>query len=166
MSLRLYEISNQYQQLFSQIEQQEEIDSASIEKLESMNDLIENKAIALASFIKNIDAERKMIEEAEKAMSHRKQQLTRKMDNLTDYLTFNMRRCGITEIKRSPYFIIKLKKCPPSVAIKDESLIPVEYKKTKEVVTVDKIKIKEEIMQGVVIEGVELKTDNIRLEIK
>lgn len=166
MSLALYEISNQYQQLFNQIETEEDIDNNILNKLDEVKDLMENKAIALASFIKNIEAERKMIDEAEKAMSNRKHQLSKKMENLTEYLTLNMKRCGITEINRSPYFVIKLKKCPPSVIIKDENLIPDEYKKTKEIITVDKIKIKEEINQGVVIDGAELQTNNVRLEIK
>ena len=75
-----------------------------------------------------------------------------------------MERCAISEIK-SPYFVIKLKKCPISTEILDENSIPNDYKKVKEVVTIDKLKLKDEMLAGVVIPGAQLRQNN-RLEIR
>lgn len=75
-----------------------------------------------------------------------------------------MERCGFTEIK-SPYFVIKLRKNPVSTDIIDESVIPDEYKKTREVVSIDRARIRDELRAGVIVPGAELRQNN-RIEIK
>lgn len=164
--MNLYKIANQYQEILSNTFDQEtgEINENAVALLEMAEHKVEEKGIAVASYIKNLDAERKAIEDAKKAMADREKALERRVEWLTNYLQSNMERCGINEIK-SPYFGIKLKKCPLSVDIQDENIIPNDYKKTKEVVSIDKLKIKEEILAGVVIPGVALKQNN-RLEIR
>lgn len=97
-------------------------------------------------------------------MSAREIRLEKRIKYLIEYLQSNMERCAISEIK-SPYFVIKLKKCPISTEILDENSIPNDYKKVKEVVTIDKLKLKDEMLAGVVIPGAQLKQNN-RLEIR
>lgn len=164
--MNLYSIANQYQEILEQTFDQEtgEINESAIASLEIMKSNIEDKGIAIASFIKNIDADRKAIEEAKKSMAEREAKLNNRVDYLTKYLQANMERCGINEIK-SPYFVIKLKKCPISTEIIDEKLITNNYKKKKEIISIDKIKIKEELLAGVVIPGASLRQNN-RLEIR
>jgi hypothetical protein len=82
-----------------------------------------------------------------------------------DYLKTNMEACGISEITRSPYFTIKLKKCPLSVDVINEKELPVQYLRVKEVITPDKIKMKEDLIAGVLIQGAALK-QNTRVEIR
>lgn len=52
-----------------------------------------------------------------------------------------------------------------SVNIINEDILPREYKIVKEVVSPDKIKIKQDIQQGVIVDGAELKT-NYNLQVK
>ncbi len=169
MSLKLYEITEKYQKVFQLLDEyydeNGEMSEKALAKLDEIGEAMENKAIALASYIKNTDAERAAIEVAKKAMAEREARLDRKVTSLTDYLKSNMERCGISEITRSPYFAIKLKKCPASVDISDENALPDEYKKVKQVVSPDKIKMKEEMMAGVIIPGAALKY-NMRVEIR
>jgi|SRR6188768_2415683 len=164
--MNLYNIANEYQSIISESFDVEtgEVNICSIEKLNEITEKIEDKSIAVASYIKNLDAERKAIEEAKKEMAERENSLKKKVEWLTNYLQSSMERCGISEIK-SPYFAIKLKKCPFSVDIEDENLITKEYKKVKEVITVDKLKIKDDLLSGIVIAGASLKQNN-RLEIR
>ena len=75
------------------------------------------------------------------------------------YLQQNMEACGIKEIS-CPYFAVKLKKCPPSVHLTDEENIPDAYRKRKETVTIDRVKIKQDIQAGVMIPGAELRQGN------
>jgi uncharacterized protein (DUF169 family) len=77
-----------------------------------------------------------------------------------------MERCGINEIS-CPYFVIKLKKNPVSVDVFNKLQIPEQYIKTKQTIehSVDKVKIKEDILAGVEIPGATLK-QNVRLEIR
>jgi hypothetical protein len=164
--MNLYEISAKYQAILSNLIDDEtgEINVEQGKLLEVIKDDVNNKAIAVASYIKNLDAERYAIEQAKNAMRDREFALECKIEWLNDYLQVNMERLGINEIK-CPYFAIKLKKCPVSTDIRDESLIPDEYKKRKEVVNVDKVKIKEDLQAGINVPGAALKT-NMRLEIK
>jgi len=164
--MNLYKITNEYQEALDKTYNLEtgEVNECELISLEEAKEKVEEKSIAVASYIKNIDAERKAIEEAKKAMAERESKLDKRVDYLTQYLQSNMERCGIGEIK-SPYFVIKLKKCPISVFIEDENSISNDYKKIKEVVSIDKLKIKEEILAGVIVEGATLKQNN-RLEIR
>lgn len=164
--MKLFEIANQYESLLEQSFDTEtgEVNELAMAKLDEVTNDIKEKGIAIASFIKNIDAERKAIEDAKKAMAEREARLDRRVTYLTTYLQSNMERCEINEIS-CPYFVIKLKKCPLSVDILDETAIPDDYKRVKEVVSVDKIKLKEEILAGVIVPGASLK-QNMRLEIR
>lgn len=164
--MNLYEIANDYQSILANTFDQEtgEINEHELIKLDEITTKVEDKAIAVAAYIKNLDAEREAIEKAKRNMAEREARLDKRADYLTQYLQTNMERCGITEIK-CPEFVIKLKKCPWSTDIIDEESIPDEYKRVKQVVTVDKVKIKDELLSGVIIPGVQLIQNN-RLEIK
>jgi ArsR family metal-binding transcriptional regulator len=164
--MKLFELSAQYQQLIEETFDVEtgEINEQALANLDQLKVDVKEKSIAIASYIKNIDAEKKAIEEAKKAMAEREARLERRVTSLTSYLKTNMERCGINEISCA-YFAIKLKNCPVSVDIQNEDLIPSEFKKTKEVISVDKIKIKEGILAGHEIPGASLK-QNTRLEIR
>ncbi len=164
--MNLYKIANEYQNILNESIDNEtgEILPQSLDRLDEVTKSVEEKSIAVASYIKNLDAERKAIEDAKKSMADREKFLERRVEWLTNYLQSNMERCGISEIK-SPYFGIKLKKCPISVDIQDENIIPKDYKKVKEITTLDKLKIKDELLSGVLIPGAALKQNN-RLEIR
>jgi outer membrane murein-binding lipoprotein Lpp len=164
--MNLYEIANEYQALLEQTYDPNtgELFPQVLSKIDEISATMEDKAIAIASYIKNLDAEREAITQAKKNMAEREMRLDKRADYLTQYLQSNMERCGISEIK-SPLFVIKLKKCPVSTDIIDENIIPDDYKKTKEVVSIDRIKLKEEMLAGVVIPGAGLKQNN-RLEIR
>ncbi len=164
--MNLYNIANEYQSVLDESFNQEtgEINENALMRLDEVSLKLEEKGLAVASYIKNLEAERDAIESAKRSMAARESSLDSRVEYLKSYLQSNMERCSISEIK-SPYFVIKLKKCPASTDIQNEDLIPGEYKKSKEVITLDKMKIKEELLAGVVIPGAALKYNN-RLEIK
>jgi hypothetical protein len=163
----LYKIANEYQALFDLLDEDDQVLEKLhvIEKLDQVKDVLENKAIAIASYIKNLDAELNAVDAAKKEMAARAERVNNKMDFLKRYLKENMELCGITEISRSPHFVIKLKKCPESVEVYAEDQIPDEYRKVKTSISIDKVKIKEEIHLGVIVPGATLK-QNLRVEIK
>ena len=164
--MKLFEIANEYESILEQTFDHEtgEVNENALQRLDEVKQDITAKGIAVASYIKNIDAERKAIEEAKKAMAARESALDKRVSYLTSYLQSNMERCGINEIS-SPYFVVKLKKCPYSVDIMDEDAVPDSYKRTKQVISLDKIKIREDLLAGNEIHGVSLKQNN-RLEIR
>lgn len=164
--MNLYKIANEYQEILSKTFDEEtgEINENAVALLEIVKDSMNEKGIAVASYIKNIQAEKKAIAEAKEEMALRESRLNKRIDYLTQYLQSNMERCGINEIK-SPWFVIKLKKCPLSVNVINENLITNNYKNTKEITTIDKLKIKVDLLAGAIIPGVELHQNN-RLEIR
>lgn len=166
--MKLYELSNEYQKLLDEVctpTETGEINDLAVEELNEIKDSIEVKAIAIAKYIRNLHAECMAVNEAREAMLARAKKLSNKMESLEYYLETNMAACGITEISSSPYFTIKLKKCPPSVKILDEGLIEPGYLKTKTIMTVDKVMIAEEIKAGNLVPGATLVQKN-RVEIK
>lgn len=163
--MSLYEISKEYAEILNDLyDENGEINQSAVMKLEQNEVAMEKKAIAIASFIKNMDAERQAIDEAKKAMAERAARYKKRCDDLEGYLLSTMERRGINKIT-CPYFEIKLKKCPVSVDIVDSNLLPNEYLRTKTEVVPDKIKIKDEMLVGVIVPGAALK-QNLRLEIR
>lgn len=165
--MKLYEISNEYQAILNTVNEDGEITDESVKFLDELQDDFELKAISVASYIKNIEAEEKAISDAIEQMKKRKESLARKVVSLTDYLQYNLQTLSITEIKSSPFFKIRLKQCPISVDVFDESLVPQEYRREKVTVTtsIDKIKLKEVLSEGVEVPGVAIQR-KIKLEIK
>lgn len=165
---KLYEISNDYQRLIDTLLQENEdgeLGPQALNQLTALQDTLEHKAITLAKYIGNLKAECLAVTAARKAMQERERRLTNKMASLESYLETNMTACGITEISSSPYFTIKVKKCPPSVEITHPELLPAAYAKEKIVTSPDKLMIASDIKAGMIVPGAVLQQKN-RVEIK
>lgn len=165
--MKLYEISNEYEKVLMEVMGGEdgELTEDMIANLDALQDDFEKKAICVASYIKNLQAEEDMISLAMKDMATRKSRLAKQADSLAEYLQFNLQKLSITEIKSSPYFKIRLKVCPQSVDIFDETVIPAEFWREKITTSVDKIKLKEVLSEGVEVPGAAIQR-KIKLEIK
>ena len=163
--MKLYLLTQEYEEILDELyDKNGVINEKALLRLENNQADVEEKSIAIASFIKNIEAEYIAIEKAKRAMLERQKKHKKKIEDLKAYLLSNMERMGINKIT-CPHFEIKLKKCPPSVNVMDEDILPEEYKRTKTEVTIDKEKILQEIKEGVIIPGVSMK-QNLRIEIK
>lgn len=161
----LFEISSDYEEILTQLyDDEDKINEEALMKLENNTLAMEKKAIAIASYIKNLEAEREAIKLAKDQMSKREERNKKREEDLLGYLLTNMQRRGITKISCA-YFDIKLKKCPCSINIIDEKLIPEEYTRTKTQIFPDKIKMLQEMKVGVLIPGADLQ-QNVKLEIK
>jgi hypothetical protein len=163
--MKLYEITNEVQSIFNNISEDGELLQEHLDNLDALQQEFEYKAVSVAAYIKNIEAEETMIAEAIKEMASRKSKLTNKIQSPSDYLQFNLQKLSINEIKTSPYFKIRLKTCPPSVDVFDENLIPAEFWREKTTTSVDKIMLKEVLNEGVDVPGATIQR-KIKLEIK
>jgi len=162
--MQLYKIAHEYEQALTSMQEDETLTPEIVEdSLALIKDDFDNKAINISSFIKNLDAEATAIREAEKEMANRRQRIEKNAENIRKYLLENMEKCEISEIK-CPYFKLKIKKCPPSIKIIDESKLRNMYLRIKK--EPDKTKIKEALQAGKKVIGAILVKDNRRLEIK
>ena len=155
--MKLYELTNEYLQALN--------NDDSFETLESIKEDFEDKAIAVASYIQNLEAEAIAIKSAIEEMTERKKRLETKSENLRGYLTHQLHLSSVRTITKSPYFVIKLRKCPEMVEVVDEVKIPDEYWSIKTTKQLDKKKIKDEMQNGVIIEGAIL-THRLTTDIK
>lgn len=159
--MKLYEIANEYRETLDALVNEEtgEIDDTALASLNGLTTSLEEKGIAVASYIRNIEADRQALADERKRMEARQKTLESRIEWMKNYLQTNMETCGIKEIS-CPYFSIKLKKCPPSVHLSDEDSLPDTYRKRKETVSIDRVKIKQDIQAGVMIPGAELVQGN------
>jgi hypothetical protein len=163
MSLRLYDLANEYRYLLNDLtDETGAVTPAALERLDELKDPIETKCINVVKVFKSLEAERIAIEAERKAMQAREKALAKQIESMKDYLLTNMEKCEISEIK-CPKFVIKLRKNPPSTVIVDEFLIPSDYNKIK--IELDKEKIRSDLLNGVIIPGAKLESKN-RIEIK
>jgi hypothetical protein len=69
------------------------------------------------------------------------------------------------DLIKCPEYVLRIKKNPPHVEIVDEEMLPPEYMRTKQVIEIDKARIKEDISADMEVPGALLVAD-FRLEIK
>ena len=125
-----------------------------------LNQLDENfneKAINVAMYARNLEAEADAISEATKEMVKRYRALSAKADRLRNYLLSEMQRTQTKQIK-CPYFVLSLRKTPASVRIASNAVIPEFLLAPPKPQEADKRAIKEAIEKGFIIEGITLES--------
>lgn len=160
--MKLYEISNEYEQILeSCISEDGEISDIAL--FEGSLEKFNEKAINVASYFNNLEVEADAIREAERKMAYRRQSIEKRVKFLKDYLLSNMLRCDIKQIS-CPYFNIKLAKNPPSVRFYNEKLIPDIFINVETVEKIDKTAIKKAIQAGAEVPGAKLEQE-LRIKI-
>ena len=138
----LFEIASQYSQAFLSMADMD-IDQQTIDDtLEALEGELEAKAINIAAFCRNLEAEAAMVEDAEKAMRDRRKALENKADRIKRYLKENLLHAGVTKINSDQRFQISIKKAADKVVIDDETAIPAVFIRVKTITEPDKIAIK------------------------
>jgi hypothetical protein len=161
--MNLYEISNQYLQVLSGLQDcDEQTFKDTIEGL-GIEDDFKSKALNVASYFQSQEAECEAMRNAEKRIAERRKHKEAHIARLKDYLLSMMVRTGITAIK-CPEFEVKLAKCPLSVIIDDEGLLPDNLMRVKK--EPDKTLIKKFIEENGLLDGAHIETGKMRLQIK
>jgi hypothetical protein len=161
----LYNITNEFRALFDKMVEQEDWESADLAAIDALSYSFDEKAIAVAAYIKELESHADAIQNAIKEMTVRMARTSNKVLSLRDYLRGAMFVCDKQKIS-SPYFDIKRQKNPPSVEVIDGNLLDAKYFNIKETQTIDKARIKEDLKAGIEVAGARLVTDSERLVIK
>ncbi|MBE0436470.1 MAG: siphovirus Gp157 family protein [Methylomicrobium sp.] len=132
--------------------------------LEGLEGELQDKAVNVAKFLRNMEATAEAIKNAEAEMARRRKALESRVKWLKDYLKGSMEYTGITKIE-CPYFKLAIQKNPPAVAILNEDAIPSEFKEQVITWKIDKTAIKEAIKAGQKVPGAEL-VNGTRLAIR
>ena len=141
----LYELTEKYKKAEAEIMACDMDEQTMLDTLESLTAPIEEKALNVAKFIRNMDADIDAIDNAIKQMQARSKSAKTKRDAVLKYLKDNMEAAGIDRLS-CPYFELAIVKNPASVVITGD--VPDEFKTVKEVVSVNKTKIKAALKDG------------------
>ena len=164
--LSLYDLSTNYLQVLDFLTDPEmdlPIEAVN-DTLEALGGELEDKAINVAKFLRNMEAMAEAIKNAEVDMAKRRKALENRVLWLKEYLKGSMEHTGITKIE-CPYFKLSIQNNPPAVNIFDEDAIPLEFKVQVVSWKTDKTAIKKAIQSGQSVVGANL-TNGTRLVIK
>jgi hypothetical protein len=164
--LSLYELSTNYLQALDFLTDPEmdlPIEAVN-DTLEALGGELEDKAINVAKFFRNMEATAAAIKSAEADMAKRRKALENRVQWLKNYIKENMEFCGISDIE-CPHFKLSVQKNPAVVNILDENAIPAQFK--EEVISwkIDKNAIKDAIKAGNIVPGTEM-VSGTRLAVK
>lgn len=165
-NLALYEISNQYLADLNKLNDLDLDEQTFLDTLEGLSGELEQKAINVAMYIKNLEVSADAIKQAEKSMADRRKAIEAKNEKIRKYLLENMLKTGVTKIE-CPQFVLSVRKSPASVDVLMQDQIPDEYWDIPEPLpaTLNKRRLAEDLKAGVVIEGARLTQGNT-LQIK
>lgn len=157
--MKLYELTNAYQEVLELIEEGNE---EYLDTLESIKENIEQKAENTAKVLKTIEAQIEVIRQEEKRLANRRKELENSVTRIKQYLENNLREVGMKKIKGN-IFTISIQKNPPSIEVINENLIPEKYMVIKPPEP-NKKEILNALKNGEQIDGVELKqTESLRI---
>ena len=155
----LYELTAEFKAVAERLEEME-LDAVTIrDTLDGYSADFDNKVVAIASLIRNIEATATAIKEAEDQMATRRKALDNRAAWLREYVISNMKAIG-KEAVDCPLFAIKVKTNAPSVIIAEDCELPTRFVSQKIVVSPDKKALKAALESGEVVEGVSLVRSN------
>lgn len=160
--MKLYTLANEYNIAFELLEKKGFDDEIINDTLSSMIVSIEEKAINVSKYIKDIEIDIIGMKTAEQDINKRRKSAENRVNSLKEYLKTNMESSGISNIS-CPYFDINIKKCPESVEI-DAGVEPhIDYMRVK--FEHDKQALKESLKNGTTLKWAKL-VSKTRIEIK
>ena len=156
-NLSLYQISSIYLEAMDILTDPEmELPAEAItDTLEGLGGELEDKAINVTKFMRNMEATATAIKSAEEEMAKRRKALENRIKWMKSYLKDSMEHTGITKIE-CPYFKLSIQKNPAAVNIINEDTIPGKFKEQVITWKVDKTAIKKAIQSGKTIPGAKL----------
>jgi len=165
-ALTLYQLTDEYRALLD-LAADPDADPESFDAaLQAIEGELTEKAIAVASVARNLEAFADQIDGAVKSMQARAKSARSHAGRVRDYLLRNMEVAKISKID-SPYFQVAIRRNPPSVIIDEDADIPPDLCRVIPVrVEPDKAKIKAAIKAGEAVDGCRIEPGSNRIEIK
>jgi hypothetical protein len=122
----LFELAAEYREAHERMEAAGFDAQTIADTMDGMASDLEEKAIAVAKFVRNLEAEAAAINEAIKAMQDRATATANRAAGLRKYLMDAMIASGVRKVS-CPYFVVGVRDTPAAVVIDDESAIPSRF---------------------------------------
>lgn len=154
-TIRLYELSADYLTALDALAEFDDLPPEVIaDTLEGLAGVWEEKALNVARYIRNLEAEAAAIEEAKKRMETRAKATANRATRLKEYLKAELERTGLKP--KAPDVALSLRTNPPAVILEDENRIPENYRHTETVTRILKSEISNALKAGAEIPGARL----------
>lgn len=164
--MKLFEITRTYLEaldLFTDPEV-EILPSVVTDTLEAIEGEFEIKAVNIAAFAQQMEAEAEAIKAVVEKMEKRRKALEGRARWLRDYVKIGLETMGWKQLKHA-WFVLSVQKNPPAVEVFDEDALPTEFKRQIIETRIDKTAIKGAITKGLNVPGARL-VNGTRLAIK
>ena len=165
--MKLYELTSKRQELLDLIAAMDsediELSDAVGDTLEALDEAIQDKAEAVASFIFSLQADSAALKQEEQRLAERRRLNDAKIERMKTYLVDALDDAGVDKVKSSR-FTIGFRKSQ-AVDVLDLDTVPESLKRTKTIVEADKTAIKQAFKQGINVPGA-LLIDKRNLSIK
>lgn len=175
--MKLYELTNDFTQLFDQFDEISSMDNAEefkqawFDTLSGIEEAFEVKAENIGAYVKALTAAAKDLKAEEDALAKRRKAKENQAEWLKKYLLESMQAIGRKKIDR-PMAVLSVKNCPESVRFEDEKAFIndcmesghdefLRYKTPE----IDRAAVKEVLQRGGKVEGAYLARDQ-RIDIK
>ncbi len=154
-TLRLYEVTDNYLAALNHLAELDDLPEEVIaDTLEGLQGEFEEKALNVARYVRNLEAEASAIEEAKKRMVRRARAANNQAKRLKSYLKGELERTGL-KIK-APDLALRLQNNPLSVVVVDAEKLPEAFREEVTTVKVLKSEIGKALKAGEVVEGAHL----------
>lgn len=124
--LALYQLADEFLEASQKLADLDLPDEVVADTLEGLQLPLEQKAVSVAAFVRNIEASAEAIRHAEADMRARRTAIENRARRVRTYLQEQMARTGIKQID-CPLFRVSLRENPAAVVIDAESQIPDQF---------------------------------------
>ena len=144
-------------------------DIESVEDLEVIRKIIkqeiQNKSTGIVAVVRNLESNIAAIDTEIKRLQELKRLKQNNITRLKEYTKECMNIQGIKKLETS-LGNISIRKTPASVKILDETKIPLEYLNVKQVTSIDKKTLLDDLKDGLILEGIAELSQGTSLTIK
>lgn len=159
--MKLYEIEQELDQLFWKADHEEITEEELHAAITNLQMQAELKLGNLGRCVRNIQAEAAVLKIEEDRLKHKRQTLENRIEGITAYVDGFLSG----QEYKDPLIRWCYQKCPPSVNVLDETLIPLPFWKPQDP-KLDKAGILQSLKEGAEIPGVTLVKDKKTLRLK
>jgi len=154
-TISLYELAADYRHALDELTASDDLPEQAIaDTLEGLQGAVEEKALNVARYIRNLEAEAAAIDAAKQRMEARAKATANQAKRLKDYLRHELERTGLKP--KASDLALSIQKNPPSVQINDQAHLPADYLETITTTRARKKEILEALKAGAVIPGAQL----------
>lgn len=163
--MTLYEISDKYKILMESIDAYEDemLDKDSFNNaLEQINDKFEDKVLAVASFIKNLESDQHALETHQKETRIKIDRIKKKVEWLEYYIKHNMDSVNVKKVENA-LISVSIQPSHDKIDMDDEDVLPDEYLVWSKRVNLNKLKA--DLKGGILVDGVRLiRSEHLRIK--